>query len=163
MEFLCHLNQGHLFLIFRTGPFGGFLSADLRVAEAVEEVVRSIQPEIILHFAAQPIVRRSYTSPVSTFASNIMGTVHVLDALRCHAEPKVIIVVTSDKVYENDSSGIAFRENSRLGGHDPIQPPRLLLKLLYLHIVAPISQKKVFRLSQRAVVMLLVVGFLKIA
>ena len=103
---------------------------DLRVAEAVEEVVRSIQPVIILHFAAQPIVRRSYTSPVSTFASNIMGTVHVLDALRCHAEPKVIIVVTSDKVYENDSSGIAFRENSRLGGHDPYSASKAATEII---------------------------------
>ena len=103
---------------------------DLRLAEAVEEVVRSIQPEIVLHFAAQPIVRRSYVSPVSTFASNVMGTVHVLDALRCHAEPKVIIVVTSDKVYKNDGSGNAFRENSRLGGHDPYSASKAATEII---------------------------------
>ena len=92
---------------------------DLRDAEAVVDVVRSSRPEIVLHFAAQPLVRRSYDSPVLTFGSNMMGTVHVLDALRSHAEPKAILVVTSDKVYENDGSGYAFNETSRLGGHDP--------------------------------------------
>ena len=92
---------------------------DLRDAEAVVDVVRSARPEIVLHFAAQPLVRRAYDSPVSTFGSNVMGTVHVLDALRCHAEPKAILVVTSDKVYENDESGRAFNETNRLGGHDP--------------------------------------------
>ena len=92
---------------------------DLRDAEGIVDVVRSARPEIVLHFAAQPLVRRSYDSPVSTFGSNVMGTVHVLDALRCHAEPKAIVVVTSDKVYENDETGFAFTETSRLGGHDP--------------------------------------------
>jgi CDP-glucose 4,6-dehydratase len=92
---------------------------DLRDAEAVVDVVRSARPEIVLHFAAQPLVRRAYDSPVSTFGSNVMGTVHVLDALRCHAKPKAILIVTSDKVYENDESGRAFNETSRLGGHDP--------------------------------------------
>ena len=92
---------------------------DLRDAEAVVDVVRSARPEIVLHFAAQPLVRRSYDSPLSTFGSNVMGTVHVLDALRCYAKPKVILVVTSDKVYENDESGRTFNEHSRLGGHDP--------------------------------------------
>lgn len=92
---------------------------DLRDAEAVVDVVRSARPEIVFHFAAQALVRKSYNSPVSTFGSNVMGTVHVLDALRCHAEPKAIVVVTSDKVYENDETGFAFTETSRLGGHDP--------------------------------------------
>ncbi|MDE0783860.1 MAG: CDP-glucose 4,6-dehydratase [Planktomarina sp.] len=92
---------------------------DLRDAEAVVDVVRSARPEIVFHFAAQALVRKSYNSPVSTFGSNVMGTVHVLDALRCHAKPKAIVVVTSDKVYENDETGCAFTETSRLGGYDP--------------------------------------------
>ena len=92
---------------------------DLRDAEAVVDVVRSARPEIVLHFAAQPLVRKSYNSPVSTFGTNVMGTVHVLDALRCHAKPKAIVVVTSDKVYENNETGCAFTETSRLGGYDP--------------------------------------------
>jgi CDP-glucose 4,6-dehydratase len=74
---------------------------------------------VILHLAAQPLVRLSYDIPVETFATNVMGTVHLLDALRRHARPRVVLVVTSDKVYANDGSGRAFVETDRLGGHDP--------------------------------------------
>jgi CDP-glucose 4,6-dehydratase len=92
---------------------------DLRDAAAVNETVRSADPELVLHFAAQPLVRLSYTDPVDTFGSNVMGTVILLDALHKQARPRAVLVITSDKVYANDGSGRAYVESDRLGGHDP--------------------------------------------
>lgn len=93
--------------------------ADLRDRAAVDAVVAAAQPELVLHMAAQPLVRRSYAEPVETFATNVMGTLHLLDALHRLAAPRAVLVVTSDKVYENDGSGRAYAEGDRLGGHDP--------------------------------------------
>jgi len=92
---------------------------DLRDAAATARAVAEARPEIVLHMAAQPIVRASYGDPVGTFASNVMGTVHLLDALRGAEGLRAVLVVTSDKVYENDGSGRAYTEGDRLGGHDP--------------------------------------------
>jgi len=92
---------------------------DLRDLPAVEAVVRAVEPEIVLHMAAQPLVRLSYADPVGTFGTNVMGTVHLLDAVRRLARPQAIVVVTSDKVYANDGSGRAYDEADRLEGHDP--------------------------------------------
>lgn len=94
--------------------------ADLRDRQAVATIVAEAAPEIVLHLAAQPLVRRSYREPVETFATNVIGTVHLLDALRGLAvAPRVVLAVTTDKVYLNDDSGRAFVETDRLGGHDP--------------------------------------------
>jgi CDP-glucose 4,6-dehydratase len=92
---------------------------DLRDPAAVDAVVKTAQPDLVLHMAAQPLVRLSYDDPVGTFGSNVMGTVHLLDALRRLARPQAILVVTSDKVYANDGSGRAYTEGDALGGHDP--------------------------------------------
>jgi CDP-glucose 4,6-dehydratase len=93
--------------------------ADLRDRETVNAVVRVAAPEIVIHMAAQPIVRRSYVEPVENFATNVMGTVHLLDVLRYVETLKTVLVVTTDKVYENAERGISFREGDPLGGHDP--------------------------------------------
>lgn len=92
---------------------------DLRDADAVRQVVSEARPEIVLHMAAQPLVRRSYADPVGTFDANVMGTVHLLDALRHQEELRSVLVVTTDKVYENAEQGISFKEEDPLGGHDP--------------------------------------------
>jgi CDP-glucose 4,6-dehydratase len=92
---------------------------DLRAPEAVREAVRAAEPEIVLHFAAQPIVRRAVADPIETLGANVMGTAHLLDALRECACVESIVVVTSDKVYDNRESGDAFREDAPLGGKDP--------------------------------------------
>lgn len=92
---------------------------DLRDLAAVESVVRAARPDLVLHMAAQPLVRLSYDDPVGTFGSNVMGTVHLLDAVRRLARPQAILIITSDKVYENDGSGRPYAEGDRLGGHDP--------------------------------------------
>ncbi len=92
---------------------------DLRDAGAVDEVVSDGAYDLVLHLAAQPIVRTSVADPVGTFASNVMGTVHLLDALRRADPPAAVLVVTSDKVYANDDGGRAFVEADALGGKDP--------------------------------------------
>ena len=92
---------------------------DLCDPVSVRRAVEVARPEVVLHMAAQSLVRLSYHDPVGTFATNLMGTVHLLEALREIDELKAVLVVTSDKVYENDEEGRAFRESDRLGGHDP--------------------------------------------
>jgi CDP-glucose 4,6-dehydratase len=105
------LAQGGLSLESRIG--------DLADASAVAAAVEAADPEIVLHFAAQAIVRRSYESPVETFAANVMGTAHLLDALRRSEHLQSVLVVTSDKAYANRESGAPFTEADPLGGDDP--------------------------------------------
>jgi nucleoside-diphosphate-sugar epimerase len=83
------------------------------------------EPDIVIHMAAQALVRPSYEEPVETFATNVMGTVHVLEAARQLRSVQVILNVTSDKCYENNGTGAAFREGDRLGGDDPSVAPSL--------------------------------------
>lgn len=92
---------------------------DIRDAPALANVVRRSRPEVVLHLAAQALVRASYDDPARTFSTNVMGTVHLLEALRRHAEARVVLVATTDKVYRNRESGQAFVETDELGGHDP--------------------------------------------
>lgn len=92
---------------------------DLRDQAAVEALVRARDFDLVLHMAAQPIVRTSIEDPVATFAANIMGTAHLLQALRAQAALKAALVITSDKVYANNEQGRAFQETDALGGKDP--------------------------------------------
>jgi CDP-glucose 4,6-dehydratase len=92
---------------------------DIRDEAAVRGVLAAERPEIVFHLAAQPLVRRSYREPVSTWATNVMGTVHVLEAARHTPDVRAVIVVTTDKCYENREWPWAYRERDRLGGHDP--------------------------------------------
>lgn len=92
---------------------------DIREASALVQIVREARPEIVLHLAAQSLVRAGYRDPVGTFAANVMGTVHVLDALRCTESVRAAVIVTTDKVYRNVAHTIPFREDDPLGGHDP--------------------------------------------
>jgi CDP-glucose 4,6-dehydratase len=92
---------------------------DLRYIDQVEHIIRSVQPDIVLHLAAQALVRPSYEDPLSTFESNVMGTTHLLEALRISHLPEVCLVATTDKVYRNLEQGKPFREDDPLGGHDP--------------------------------------------
>ena len=91
---------------------------DLRDAVAVQAAVQATRPEIVLHLAAQALVGRGYRDPEGTFASNVTGTINLMQALR-GAGAKAALIITSDKVYRNDNQGRAFREDDALGGHDP--------------------------------------------
>jgi CDP-glucose 4,6-dehydratase len=93
---------------------------DLRDAATLRALVAATEPEIVFHLAAQALVRRSYREPVNTFDTNVMGTVHLLEALRYTPSVQAAVVVTSDKVYRNDAARHApFKETDPLGGHDP--------------------------------------------
>jgi CDP-glucose 4,6-dehydratase len=92
---------------------------DIRDADKLKQIFRERQPEIIFHLAAQAIVRHSYMDPVETFASNVMGTVNVMEAARGCGSVRAIVNVTSDKCYENRESIWGYRENDPMGGYDP--------------------------------------------
>jgi len=92
---------------------------DIRDADAVARLVEDAQPELVFHLAAQPLVRRSYIAPVETWATNVMGTCHLLEACRKTTSVQAIVAVTTDKCYENREWVWGYRECDRLGGHDP--------------------------------------------
>jgi CDP-glucose 4,6-dehydratase len=92
---------------------------DIRDAAALMSVVAEVQPEIVFHLAAQPLVRRSYREPLDTWSTNVMGTANLLEACRHTKSVQAVVVITTDKCYENSESSAGYRENDRLGGHDP--------------------------------------------
>ncbi|UQA60255.1 CDP-glucose 4,6-dehydratase [Polyangium aurulentum] len=95
------------------------ITGDLRDEAAVYAAFEAHRPEIVLHLGAQALVRRSYRSPVETYATNVMGTVHVLEACRRVGTVRAAVVVTSDKCYENREWVWGYREDEPMGGHDP--------------------------------------------
>jgi CDP-glucose 4,6-dehydratase len=92
---------------------------DLRDEAATAGAVEAARPEVVFHLAAQPIVRRGYREPVLTYATNVMGTVHLLEAIRRRSEARAVVVVTSDKVYADAPQPGGYGEDARLGGADP--------------------------------------------
>lgn len=92
---------------------------DIRDADAVARVVKAVRPEVVLHLAAQALVRESYRSPLETFDTNVMGTAHVLEAIRASSATRIAVMVTTDKVYRNREWHWPYREDDALGGHDP--------------------------------------------
>ncbi len=92
---------------------------DIGKIKPLTALVRSAQPEVIFHLAAQSLVRQGYQEPVKTFGTNIMGTAHVLDTVRGLGSVKTIVMVTTDKVYQNNDWHWPFREDDPLGGYDP--------------------------------------------
>ena len=92
---------------------------DIRDLAALTEAVTATEPEIVIHMAAQALVRPSYADPVGTFATNTMGTVHLLEAVRAVPDVRAVVVVTSDKAYENREWPYAYRETEAMGGRDP--------------------------------------------
>jgi CDP-glucose 4,6-dehydratase len=93
--------------------------ADIRDAERLGAAVKASDPDVIFHLAAQPLVRESYARPRETFEVNAIGTASLLDAVRARGKPCVVVIVTSDKCYENHEHALEYRETDSLGGHDP--------------------------------------------
>lgn len=92
---------------------------DVRDLARVEAVMAQSRPEVVFHLAAQALVRRSYIDPIGTYTANVMGTAHVLDAARRASGLRAIVVITSDKCYENREWWWPYREDEAMGGHDP--------------------------------------------
>ncbi|MCX5926731.1 MAG: CDP-glucose 4,6-dehydratase [Cyanobium sp. LacPavin_0920_WC12_MAG_63_22] len=93
--------------------------ADIRDLPALESIAQSSDPEVVLHLAAQPLVRRSYRDPLGTWSTNVQGSLNVLEAIRPLSHPCSVVMITTDKVYANREWDYGYRENDRLGGHDP--------------------------------------------
>jgi CDP-glucose 4,6-dehydratase len=129
------------------------LSIDVRDFEAVKRTVDEVRPDFIFHLAAQPLVRLSYAEPVSTFATNVMGTAHVLEAIRLAGGDCTVIAVTSDKCYENKEWVHGYREEDPMGGHDPYSSSKGAAELLvaaYRRSYFSSAQTKVRLASVRA-------------
>lgn len=92
---------------------------DLNDRTALDRALKEARPEVVLHMAAQALVRRSYRNPVETFAANVMGTVQLLDAVRACADTRAVVVTTSDKAYDNVEQIWGYRETDPMGGRDP--------------------------------------------
>ena len=108
--------------LFDLASLGGILEdvrGDVRDYSKVEAAMAGFAPEVVFHLAAQPLVRRSYTDPIGTYATNIMGTVHVLEAVRRTPSVRAVVCITTDKCYENQGWIWPYRESDALGGYDP--------------------------------------------
>ncbi|WP_158816274.1 CDP-glucose 4,6-dehydratase [Methylocapsa sp. S129] len=98
---------------------GRFVHADINDRAALDALMRCTRPEVVIHMAAQALVRRSYAAPIETFAANVVGVVTLLDVVRHCPETRAVVIVTSDKAYENLNWSWGYRETDSLGGHDP--------------------------------------------
>jgi CDP-glucose 4,6-dehydratase len=103
---------------------------DIRDAQQLATLVRGAAPQIVLHLAAQPLVRASYRDPLQTFATNVMGTAHLLNSLRTLDSVRVAVMVTTDKVYRNLAHPYPYREDDLLGGHDPYSASKAASELV---------------------------------
>ncbi len=103
---------------------------DVRDADALGRLVHQVRPEIVLHLAAQALVRSGYEQPAVTFSTNVMGTVNLLEAVRLQGQARVVVVVTTDKVYHNRESVYPYREEDALGGHDPYSASKAAAELV---------------------------------
>ena len=95
------------------------IRADIRDGRRMAEIMASCQPEVVFHLAAQPLVRLSYELPVETYETNVMGTIHVMEAMRRTDSVRVGVMITTDKCYENREQIWGYRENEPMGGYDP--------------------------------------------
>jgi CDP-glucose 4,6-dehydratase len=108
-----------LFAIARVAEIVEHVEADVRDADAVRRVVAERRPEIVIHMAAQSLVRRSFADPLATYATNVMGTINVFEAVRAYGGVEAVVNVTSDKCYENREWDWGYREYEPKGGYDP--------------------------------------------
>lgn len=119
-----------LFEAARVGQGMCSVLADVRDLGSLSDALADSGAEIVFHLAAQSLVRESYARPVDTYATNVMGTVNVLEAVRTNGGVRAVVVVTSDKCYENREWLWAYREDERLGGHDPYSNSKACAELV---------------------------------
>jgi CDP-glucose 4,6-dehydratase len=108
-----------LFDMAKVGASVDSVIGDVRDYDRVLAAMEAAAPDVVFHLAAQPLVRYSYDNPIETYATNVMGTVHVLEAVRALGTVKAVVAVTSDKCYENREWVYPYRETDPMGGHDP--------------------------------------------
>jgi CDP-glucose 4,6-dehydratase len=108
-----------LFEALELGGRVGHVVSDVRDRDRLAAEMRAARPSVVFHLAAQPVVRLGYAQPQETFATNVMGTVNLLEAARACASVAAVVIITSDKCYDNAETGRAFRETDAMGGRDP--------------------------------------------
>ncbi len=111
--------QPNMFTVANVGDALEDIRGDVRDCHSLEAAMTEFAPEVVFHLAAQPLVRRSYADPVGTYATNVMGTVHLLEAVRKSSSVRAVVCVTTDKVYHNQEWVWPYRETDPLGGYDP--------------------------------------------
>ena len=126
------------------------LEGDIRDLPELSAFIKAAAPEIVFHMAAQPLVRKSYIDPVETFSTNVMGTVNVLEACRSLPSLRAVIVISTDKCYENKEWHWGYRENDPLGGHDPYSSSKACAELVTNAYRASLFDSQVGLASVRA-------------
>ncbi|MFY7786350.1 MAG: CDP-glucose 4,6-dehydratase, partial [Thermoflexibacteraceae bacterium] len=104
---------------------------DVRDEKLLQTVFQTYQPDVVFHLAAQPLVRASYAEPILTFETNVIGTAKVYEAVKAISSVKAVVNVTTDKVYHNNEWVWGYRENDKLGGHDPYSTSKACVELLH--------------------------------
>ena len=112
-------NENSLYNLIEGDKLCDSVIADIRDKEKLCRTIIDFQPDFIFHLAAQPLVRRSYEMPLYTFEVNVNGTAHVLESVRALEKPCCVVIITTDKVYENKETDYAYKETDKLGGYDP--------------------------------------------
>lgn len=124
-------SEPNLFGLAQVAPIiNRHVVGDVRDLKALRHTFQAAAPEIVFHLAAQPLVRRSYETPVETFATNALGTAHVLECIRQTPVVRVAVIVTTDKVYQNREWVHPYRETDSLGGHDPYSASKACAELI---------------------------------
>ncbi|WP_028213190.1 CDP-glucose 4,6-dehydratase [Paraburkholderia mimosarum] len=111
--------EPNIFTLARVGDGIESIIGDIRNRESLFNAIREAAPEVVIHMAAQPLVRESYVNPVETYETNVLGTVHLLEAVRHVPSVRSVVIVTTDKCYENREWEWGYRENEAMGGYDP--------------------------------------------
>jgi len=109
-----HYTAAHIFELLKSEKLG-----DIRDQNTLTKYIYSVQPDCIFHLAAQPLVRKSYADPVETFDTNVMGSIYLMEAVRTMSNPCSVVMITSDKCYENVGKAEGYVETDPMGGHDP--------------------------------------------
>jgi len=123
--------EPNLFEVARVGEaLASDTRADLADREALSATLDRVRPEVVFHLAAQPLVSEGHRDPLGTMATNVIGTAHLLDAIRTVDSVRAVVVVATDKVYENRELGRAFTEGDPLGGHDPYSASKAAAELV---------------------------------
>ncbi len=122
--------EPNMFVAASVGSVLDDIRGDIRDGAKLEASMKEFAPEVVFHLAAQPLVRRSYADPVGTYATNVLGTAHVLDAVRRTPSVHAVVCVTTDKCYQNNEWVWPYRETDPLGGHDPYSSSKACTELV---------------------------------
>lgn len=140
------VNQSLFELAHVRRDLAGDFRADICNAEALANALNEADPEIILHLAAQPLVKAGYVDPIETYRVNVLGVAHILEAARRRSNVRAVLIVTSDKCYEVDPRGVRHSENARLGGRDPYSASKACAELVSSSFEAAFRQIQTLRI-----------------